>query len=153
MANVLEDIKAIEQLKYRYFRAGDTRNWGLLEATLDPDIRASYGNGLEFDSAAELVETVRKAMDNSRLTVHFAHHPEIDVDGDEASGTWLLRFRSVQKANRQLVEGAGIYTDEYRRGADGTWRISRTMLERLYEFQTSFDDTPSFELTADHLAD
>ena len=36
--------------------------------------------------------------------------------------------------------------------ADGVWRISHTGYERIYEQMVSFDDVPSFQLTANKFA-
>ena len=148
----LADIARIEQLKARYVRAGDIRDWELLASTLHPKVDASFGRGLVFKSADEMVSTVRSWMDSSRITVHCLHQPEIQVRGDAATGTWLMTYRTVNKSERTMVEGAGHYADEYSRAADGSWLISRTRLERLYEVVTPWDALPGFSLTADHLA-
>ena len=39
------------------------------------------------------------------------------------------------------------------READGQWRIARTTYQRIYEQMISFDDVPSFNLTANRFAD
>ena len=148
----LVQCRAIEQLKYRYMRAVDTRDWDLLTSTLDPDVTAVYGKRLTFDNRDELVAMLSKTMDSTKITVHQLHQPEITIDGDTATGTWALMDRVIRKTERTMLEGAAIYTDEYRRDADGRWLISRTTYERLYEAEFSLDDLPSFTLTADRFA-
>jgi ketosteroid isomerase-like protein len=145
----LIERRAIEELKYRYMRAVDSKDWDLLATTLEPDVTAVYGNRLTFAGAAELVAMLSTLMDNSKITVHHLHQPEIEIDGDTATGTWALMDRVIRKKERTMLEGAAIYNDQYRRGADGAWRISRTTYERLYESEISLDDLPTFTLTAD----
>ena len=143
---------AIEQLKHRYMRAVDTKDWDLLTSTLAPDVTAQYGSRLRFDNRDDLVRVLSRAMDDTKITVHHLHQPEITVDGDTATGTWALMDRVIRKSERMMLEGAAFYTDEYRR-VDGRWLITRTTYERLYEAEFSLADLPSFTLTADRFAD
>lgn len=147
----LVQCHAIEQLKHRYMRAVDTKDWALLAATLTPDVTAVYGKRLRFDDRDELVRVLSRAMDDTKITVHHLHQPEITVTGDTATGSWALMDRVIRKTERIMLEGAAFYTDEYRR-VDGEWLISRTSYERLYEAEFSLDDLPSFALTADRFA-
>jgi ketosteroid isomerase-like protein len=143
----LIECRAIEELKYRYMRAVDTRDWDLLAATLEPDVTAVYGERLSFSSAADLVRVLSRMMNEDMITVHHLHQPEIAIDGDTATGTWALMDRVIRKKDRVMIEGASIYRDRYRRGADGAWRIARTTYQRLYESEVSLDDLPTFTLT------
>lgn len=145
-------IREIEQLKYRYMRAVDTRDWDLLASTLAPDVIAEYGDRLSFESRDDLVRVLSKAMDDSTISLHHLHQPEITLDGDTASGVWALHDRVIRKREKVIIDGASIYHDEYRRGADGEWLITRTGYERIYESVHSMDDLPSFTFTADRFA-
>jgi ketosteroid isomerase-like protein len=149
----LVECRAIEELKYRYMRAVDTKDWELLASTLEPDVTAEYGDRLSFAGAAELVGTLSRIMTDDTITVHRLHQPEIQLDGDTATGIWALTDRVIRKKDRVMIEGASIYRDGYRRGAGGAWRIARTAYERLYESEVSLDDVPTFTLTADRFAD
>lgn len=145
----LIQTQLIRELKYRYTRAVDTRDWELLASTLTPDVTAVYGSRFTLEGADRLVRTLRSVMDEHNITVHHIHQPEIEVRGDTATGTWALMDRVIRKRDRKLLDGAAIYRDEYRRSDDGVWRIARTEYERLYEAEISFDDMPSFTLLAD----
>ena len=57
------------------------------------------------------------------ITEHRVTHPEIAVNGDEATGTWYLQDRVIVAEFDFMLIGAGFYHDRYRRTADG-WRIS-----------------------------
>ena len=82
------------------------------------------------------------------VTMHVANHPEIEVDGDSATGTWAFEDTVIVPDFKVSIRGAGYYHDTYRRDADGAWRIASTEYERVYEAMTSLEDTPSFKLIA-----
>lgn len=141
-------LRELEQLKYRYMRAVDTRDWELLAATLHPEVTAVYGTRLRFDNRDDLVATLRRMLGSSTITVHRLHQPEIEVTGDSARGSWLQTDRVIRKRDGVLLEGAAFYADEYRR-VDGEWLISQTGYKRIYESEVSLADIPSFTLTDD----
>lgn len=115
------------------------------------DFRGHFGKGVEVTSGDDFVAMARK-RDESHLVVHSLHQPEISVDGDTATGIWLMQYRALRQKEGLLVEGAAHYFDEYRREPDGQWRISVVRLERLYEFETSVADMPSFRIVVNELA-
>jgi len=149
----LESIEAIRQLKYRYFRSLDTREWDTFGDCLAEDVVAKYGTQamgepLHFSSRAEVVEYMSANMGPGLTSVHVASHPEITVDGDTAEGTWAFEDTVLATQFDIIIRGAGYYHDTYRREADGAWRVTSTAYERLYESMTSLADTPSFKLLA-----
>ena len=145
-------IRAIEELKYRYVRALDHKDWDLFRSCFAEDATASYGGRLDFASAQETVDYMSSTLGPSMITVHQVHQPEIVLDGDAATGTWALMDRVIMTEYRLLLDGASTYHDRYARGADGAWRIVHTGYERIYEQMVSFDDVPSFNLTANKFA-
>jgi ketosteroid isomerase-like protein len=145
-------IREIEQLKYRYVRALDHKDWELFRSCFADDATASYGGRLEFSSADEIVAYMRDTLGPSMITVHQVHQPEITIDGDTATALWALMDRVIMTEFRFLLDGASTYHDRYRRGDDGQWRITNTGYERIYEQMISFDDVPSFNLTANKFA-
>ena len=148
----LVDIHLIEQVKYRYVRGLDHKDWDLFRSCFADDATASYGGRLEFSSADEIVDYMRATLGPSMITLHQVHQPEITVSGDTAVGLWGLMDRVIMTEYRLLLDGASTYHDRYVRGADGQWRISHTGYERIYEQMVSFDDVPSFNLTANRFA-
>jgi hypothetical protein len=159
-------LREIEQLKYRYLRMLDLKDWEGFAEVFEPDATGSYGEGLEFGSAAEIVGFMRESLGPEIITVHQVHHPEIVLSGaapgpataaggtarGTARGTWMLMDRVIAVSHGVLIEGASVYHDEYRCGADGHWRISRTGYERIYESTMSLGDWPSWKLTANRFA-
>ncbi|MEO6885913.1 MAG: nuclear transport factor 2 family protein [Jatrophihabitantaceae bacterium] len=143
----LSEIRAIEQLKYRYLRALDLKQWDEFADTLTPDVTATYGADLTFGNRDQVVEFMRSSLGPAIITVHHCHHPEIAIDGDTATGTWYLDDKVIITEHRLLLTGAAFYADNYVRTEDG-WRISKTGYIRSYEAMQSLDDLPSWKLTA-----
>jgi hypothetical protein len=167
------DVDAITRLKYRYMRLLDTKQWDEFSRCFAADATADYA-GLAFDDPAALVDYMRSNLGEGVLTMHTVHHPEIDVVGDTATGTWYLQdkvlvdttlaARSRGGADRSAgrddaaaahgghqhvrfaLEGAAIYDDRYVRTPDG-WRIQHTGYQRTFELSWSLDDPAGAKVT------
>ena len=75
----------IEQVKYRYLRALDTKDWDAFADTLTEDVTGDYGDRLHFTNRTELVEYMRSSIGPGMITEHRVTHPEITIDGDSAN--------------------------------------------------------------------
>jgi uncharacterized protein (TIGR02246 family) len=130
----LLDIKQIKQLKARYFRLVDTKDWGGWAHVFATDAVLEIPEGeLVHRGRDEIVANVSTVMAELR-TVHHSHMPEIAITNpDTARGVWAM-FDYVewpaQDGRRVGLRGYGHYVEEYVR-EDGEWRISRSRLERL----------------------
>ena len=145
--SVADDIAAITRLKYRYLRTLDTKRWDEFAETLTPDVTGTYGASLDFENRDTLVEFMRSSLGTDVIiTEHHAGHPEIDVDGDTATGRWYLQDRVIAASMNFMLFGAAFYDDTYRRTPEG-WRICRTGYQRTYEATLSLADVPSFSLS------
>ncbi|MCK0520415.1 nuclear transport factor 2 family protein [Williamsia sp. DF01-3] len=138
-------IEAIKQLKYRYLRALDTKAWEEFETTLAEDVTGDYGDSLSFTTRAQLVDFMKSSLGAAVLTEHRVDHPEITVDGNEATGRWYLQDRVIVADFNFMLFGAAFYNDRYIRTADG-WKISATGYDRTYEATVSLEDMPSFKV-------
>lgn len=147
-ADDLVTFRQLEELKYRYVRALDTKDWDLFASCFTDDATAVYGDRISFTGPDQIVDYMRTNLGTNMITVHQVHHPEFTVDGDAATGRWSLMDRVIMTDYRLLLDGASLYDDRYRRGSDGEWRIAHTGYVRVYEQMVSFDDVPSFNLTA-----
>ncbi|MDF1605252.1 nuclear transport factor 2 family protein [Nocardioides sp. YIM 152315] len=136
----MDDITAISQLKYRYLRTLDTKDWDGFAACFLPEATGDY-NGLVFDDRDALVTYMRDNLGDGMLTMHQVHHPEIDVDGDTASARWYLQDKVIVPAFRFMLEGAAFYSDRYQRTSDG-WRVSHTGYRRTFEITYDLADLP-----------
>jgi len=149
----LVSIEEIRQLKYRYFRTLDLKLWDEFGDCLAEDVVARYGTQamdkpLHYDNRADVVEFMSGNLGPGIVTIHIASHPEISVDGDTATGSWGFEDTVIVPDFKVIIRGGGYYVDEYRKDADGKWRIAATKYERIYEAMTSLEDTPSFKLIA-----
>lgn len=126
----MSDLRALEELKYRYTRCLDTQDWDGFAACLTPDVTSDY-NGLSFEDRDALVEYMRTNLAGISTT-HQVHHPEIDVTGDEATGRWYLYDKVFAPAFDYYLEGAAFYSDQYVRTSDG-WKIAHTGYVRTWE--------------------
>jgi len=132
----IADIEAIKQVKYRYLRTLDTKDWDDFADTLTDDVTGDYGSSageeLHFTNRVDLVNYMRKALSPAVITEHRVTHPEITLTGDEASGSWYLQDRVIVAEFDFMLIGAAFYRDQYRRTDEG-WKISSTGYDRTYE--------------------
>jgi hypothetical protein len=144
-------LEEIRQVKYRYLRCIDQKLWDELADVFTPgaivDYGAQvYGKPLTIIGRDEIITFFRGRLGPDVVSVHTAGQPEITVDGDTATGTWRLDDAMIATGHRIVVGGAAFYEDQYVRGADGKWRISRTGYVSAFEAMMSLDDVPSFRL-------
>lgn len=132
------DVEAIARIKYRYLRALDTKDWDAFADTLVEDVTGDYGEQLHFTNRADLVAYMRSSLGPGLITEHHVGHPEISVDGDDATATWYLQDRVIVPEFNFMLIGAAFYHDTYRRTPDG-WRISATGYDRTYEATMSLE--------------
>ncbi|MDS1114200.1 nuclear transport factor 2 family protein [Gordonia westfalica] len=145
MSNSTGDVREIENLKYRYLRALDTKDWTTFASTLTEDATGNYGESLSFGNRDELVGYMEANVGPAVITEHRVTHPEIEISGDTARGRWYLQDRVIVAEFSFMLIGAAFYDDTYRRTEDG-WRISSTGYDRTYEASLGLADLPSFAL-------
>jgi hypothetical protein len=140
--DVMGDIEAIKQVKYRYLRALDTKDWDVFADTLTEDVTGDYGASLgqehHFTDRVALVDFMKSSLGPSIISEHRVTHPEIEVTGDEATATWYLQDRVIVADFNFMLIGAAFYHDTYRRTADG-WKISATTYDRTYDATMSLE--------------
>ncbi len=133
----MEDIVAIQILKARYFRAIDTKDWDLLTSVLAEDVTIDVTDDVEggepYVGRDRFVRTCAKVLRDA-VTVHHGHMPEIEVDGDTATGTWAMEdfvdWGTDHDGRRQAFRGYGHYRERYGRDG-GNWRITSLTLTRI----------------------
>ena len=126
-------IEAIKQLKARYFRLMDTKQWDAYRQVFTDDM-AFYFESQDAPTATsgdDFVAYVRSRLATA-LSVHHGHMPEIELTSpDSARGVWAMFDWVDDPDQHRAFQGFGHYHEEYRRGEDGRWRISRLRLSRL----------------------
>src|ERR1700731_1060676 len=83
-------VSAISRLKFRYLRTLDTKSWEEFADTMVPEATATYSEYLQFESRDAFLAFMRNTLGPHVITEHRCDHPEIDIDGDTAIGTWYL---------------------------------------------------------------
>lgn len=142
----LNDIEEIKELKGRYFRALDSKDWPALEATLSPNVHTGYSNGtLVFNGPKEVTGFFEKSMPKSQITLHQGHTPDFEFESDtEAIGHWYLQDNLIFCKGNQYegtqIQGSAFYTDKYEK-IDGKWLIVETGYVRVYEEMFQRDST------------
>jgi hypothetical protein len=139
-----DDREQIRQLKYRYLRTLDTKQWDEFEDCFLPEVTADY-NGLAFADRAELVGYMRANLGPAIVTMHHVHHPEIAVDGDTATGRWYLHDQVISAEYEFKLEGAAFYEDRYVR-TDAGWKVAHTGYVRTFEATYSLAGQAGFKI-------
>jgi SnoaL-like domain len=142
------DRWAIMELKHRYVRCVDLREWDGLAATLAPEMTARYRPDLITEGADALVAELRERLTEHRITVHQLGHPTVEIDGDEATATWTMADRTICTDIGYVVEGASVSHDSYRRDPVRGWLITAIAYDRFCETRVSLGDLPSFAVVA-----
>jgi hypothetical protein len=127
---VLDEIEAIKQLKARYFRMMDTKQWQQFGEvfTEDATLSASPDPNETFHGRADIVRRVSAAL-REATTVHHGHMPEIELTGaDTAKGIWAMY--DFVDLPQLVLHGWGHYHEEYVKQG-GAWRIRHSRLTRL----------------------
>ncbi len=143
-AQTLLDIEHIKQLKHRYFRYVDTKDWAGVTSCFVPEATAGYPQQ-ECASRDEIIAFLSSSMVPDMVSMHQGHHPEITVDGDTATGVWYLHDKVFLPGFDFALEGAAIYTDSYVRTADG-WLKTRTAYQRMFETTWKLSTGEGFRL-------
>jgi hypothetical protein len=129
------DIEEIKQLKARYFRFVDMKQWERLRALFTDD--ATF-EGFAPDSFGpdRFIEILRPRA--SAKTIHHGHMPEIRIiRPDYARGLWAMfdwvEFPAPEtagpRAGQRGAVGYGYYQEEYRK-VDGIWKFAFMRLTR-----------------------
>ncbi|GFG74051.1 nuclear transport factor 2 family protein [Mycobacterium botniense] len=134
-AAALLEIDAIKQLKARYCRYLDTKDWEAWRRLFTDDFVSdtAQAGGPVIIGADEFVAFIRTTLGKpSRPTVHQVHAPEITLTSTTtATGVWALND-VVRLAPGLNLNGYGHYHETYEK-VDGQWRIKTSTLTRLRE--------------------
>ena len=136
-------IEEIKQLKARYFRCMDTKDWAGFEAVFAPDATVDYrppgGNAADWCASgrAKIVAFVRGIVEPA-ITVHHGHMPEVEViSATAARATFAMEDRIwwPEGSHPKTLHGWGHYHETYDK-IDGKWLIKTLRLTRLRVYQT-----------------
>jgi uncharacterized protein (TIGR02246 family) len=126
-----DDIEAIKQLKARYCRTMDTKDWTAMRQLFTDDVTMdTTDSGGSVITGADDFLTFLVGAIGEVVTVHQCHTPEIELSSaTTATGIWamedMLRFPDGSE-----LHGYGHYHETYA-ASDGEWRIASSTLTRL----------------------
>src|SRR5579862_2942897 len=135
----LLDIEAIKQLKSRYCRYIDTKQWQALPSLFTADVRFDgFASAPTGSDGAAFVKGVSTRL-GPAVTMHHCHTPDIVfIDDDRARAVWAMADymewpEPIGLPDAPLargMQGFGHYEEEYRR-IDGVWKMSHLRLCRM----------------------
>ena len=128
----MDDIEAIKQLKGRYCRLMDTKDWDGYRRVFTDDVTmdTTDAGGNVITGADDFVEFLVGVIGDA-VTVHQCHTPEIGVSfaKKSATGIWAMEDMLRYPDGTEL-HGYGHYHEVYEK-QDGEWRIKSSTLTRL----------------------
>ena len=134
-AEGLHEVEAIKQLKARYCRYLDTKDWGAWRTIFADDFVSDTtpAGGVLIAGADEFIAFLRSTLGKpSQPTVHQVHAPEITLtSATTATGVWALQD-VVRLAPGLNLQGYGHYHETYEK-VDDRWYIKSSKLTRLRE--------------------
>jgi uncharacterized protein (TIGR02246 family) len=128
----MDDLESIKQLKARYFRTMDTKDWAGMRQVFADDVvvDTTSSGGAVTTGADEFIEFLEKTLGDA-ITVHHGHMPEIELTSPTAAtGIWALQDTIVWPDGTRL-SGYGHYYEDYEL-IGGAWRITSMTLTRLH---------------------
>jgi len=126
----MDDIEAIRQLKARYFRALDSKDWELYGSVFADDLIVDNrrAGSTVFEGRDAFVAYV-SALPIVQ-SVHHGHMPEIELSSPTtATGVWAMEDYNIWQDGRQN-HGWGHYLETYEK-KDGRWTIKTMKLSYL----------------------
>ena len=132
------DHLAISEVKARYCRAMDTKDWVAFADVFTEDFEldtTAAGGAAVIRGRDAAVSAIRSWVESAR-TVHQVHSPEMRIDGDVADVVWAMQDRVIWSDLRRPRPdmgghtGYGHYHERYLRQG-GQWRIASQKLTRL----------------------
>jgi hypothetical protein len=132
----LDAIEEIRNLKARYFRLMDTKQWDELATLFAPDLEVHSPSGeLWLRGGPEFAASLRSSLEHA-VSSHQGFTAEIEILGaDAARGIWAMQDviswedRHPREGWKAIV-GRGHYHETYHR-IGGDWRIATLKLTRL----------------------
>lgn len=127
----MDDVEAIKQLKARYFRTMDTKDWaGMRQVFCDDAVMDTEESGGGIVTGADAFMEFLEPTLRDVVTVHHGHMPEIELtSATTAEGVWAMEDM-LRWPDGSELHGYGHYTEAYEK-VDGAWRIRSSKLTRL----------------------
>ena len=125
------EIERIKQLKARYFRTMDTKDWKAYRKIFTDDVimDTTAAGGTRIEGADAFLEFLKPTLENA-ITVHQGHMPEIQLrSATTAEGIWALQD-TIWWPDGTVMYGYGHYHETYEK-VNEEWQIKSSTLTRL----------------------
>ena len=134
------DYVAISEVKARYCRCMDTKDWAGFADLFTEDfvLDTTPAGGEKVIHGRDAAVVAIQAWVGTAKTAHQVHSPEMTINGDVAEVIWAMQDRVIWSKDRRPRPdmgghtGYGHYRERYVR-KDGKWRIAHQVLTRLIE--------------------
>jgi hypothetical protein len=132
----LEAIEEIRNLKARYFRLIDTKQWEALGGVFASDLRVLTPEGKVYAEGGDAYAAALRHSLEHAVSCHQGLAGEVEIDEDgTAHGIWAMQDVITWEDRHpntgwKSILGRGYYHETYRR-EDGQWRIATLTLTRL----------------------
>jgi hypothetical protein len=132
--NKLKEIEEIKQLKARYFRFLDSKDWNGFNSCLADDVTFDYPPGnIHVKGNKDLIANFSERHATTK-TAHTGSMPEIEIkETYHAEGIWFMTdyiISTDEHKNKTIAQGFGRYFESYFRD-NGKWVIKSILLERI----------------------
>ncbi len=142
---VLEDIEAIRKLKATYCYlcdAGlqDPKNRDAIMSHFAEDAAVDFGLGPESQfQGKEGLEFFFGGLVPSAVSfcMHMVHNPIIEVNGNEASGTWYYEAPTTDTSTGKAQWMAGTYNEKYVK-QNGRWKFKA--IQTVWKYISPYDE-------------
>ena len=145
----LEELEAIKQVKYRYLRFIDCKQWTELRDVFTEDVTVTYDKGrYSADGLDAVIGFLLGTLERTDVaSMHQVHCPELEITSSTtAKGVWYFHDHVVNPGEvsggmpgHSILQGAGFYEDVYIKIA-GEWKIKHTGYERTFELIIPFEE-------------
>jgi hypothetical protein len=128
----LEDVNAIQALKWRYLRACDRKQPDLVRDCFTPEAVIDFEGFPLFTDREAFVEVYRRFGCQPHIVdMHHGQNPIVElIDADHARGWFDCFFFQIDTDSRRLTQLAVSYDDGFVR-RDGRWLIARSVSRRI----------------------
>ena len=116
----LQDLREIQELRFRYHIAVNERQLEDISALFSEDGEAHFGEIGSARGRAEIAALYRDVVGGSPFIKQFIHNHVIELSGDTATGLSYLEAKIVSNGESVLV--AARFDDSYVR-ENGLWRF------------------------------
>jgi len=128
----IEDVRAIETLKWRYLRACDRKQPDLVRSCFTDDAVIDFEGFPLFEDPDAFVAIYREwGCRPNIVDMHHGQNPLVELTGpDSAQGWFDLFFFQIDTETRRHTQLAVNYDDSFVR-VDGRWLIARSVSRRM----------------------